>query len=67
MRSSASGDYGRNRIARSVGRQGHFCAGKYTVQCRMGSPSLSSGATKGFACHTIVAAKDYVFTAYPKR
>jgi len=21
----------------------------------------------GFACHTIVAAKDYVFTAYPKR
>ena len=21
----------------------------------------------GFACHTIVKAKDYVFTAYPKR
>jgi hypothetical protein len=25
------------------------------------------GATCGFACHTIVQAKDYVFTAYPKR
>jgi hypothetical protein len=26
-----------------------------------------SGAGCGFACHTIVAKKDYVFTAYPKR
>ena len=26
-----------------------------------------SGADCGFACHTIVAAKDYVFTAYGKR
>jgi Cytochrome P460 len=26
-----------------------------------------SGAKCGFACHTIVAKKDYVFTAYPKR
>jgi hypothetical protein len=26
-----------------------------------------SDATCGYACHTIVAAKDYVFTAYPKR
>src|SRR5262249_31573196 len=26
-----------------------------------------TGAKCGFACHTIVAAKDYVFTAYPKR
>jgi hypothetical protein len=26
-----------------------------------------SGANCGFACHTIVAAKDYVFTAYGKR
>ena len=25
------------------------------------------GAKCGFACHSIVAAKDYVFTAYPKR
>jgi Cytochrome P460 len=25
------------------------------------------GAVCGFACHTIVQAKDYVFTAYPKR
>ena len=28
---------------------------------------LGTGAKCGFACHTIVAAKDYVFTAYPKR
>ena len=28
---------------------------------------LASGADCGFACHTIVAKKDYVFTAYPKR
>jgi Cytochrome P460 len=26
-----------------------------------------TGAKCGFACHTIVTAKDYVFTAYPKR
>ena len=26
-----------------------------------------SGADCGYACHTIVQAKDYVFTAYPKR
>jgi hypothetical protein len=26
-----------------------------------------TGAECGFACHTAVAAKDYVFTAYPKR
>ena len=25
------------------------------------------GADCGYACHTIVASKDYVFTAYPKR
>ena len=26
-----------------------------------------TGVDCGFACHTIVAAKDYVFTAYPTR
>jgi hypothetical protein len=26
-----------------------------------------SGANCGYACHTIVAAKDYIFTSYPKR
>jgi hypothetical protein len=26
-----------------------------------------SGSECGFACHTTVAAKDYIFTAYPKR
>ena len=28
---------------------------------------LGSGSNCGHACHTIVKAKDYVFTAYPKR
>jgi hypothetical protein len=28
---------------------------------------LGSGTNCGFACHTIVKAKDYVFTAYGKR
>ena len=28
---------------------------------------LGTGAACGFSCHTIVKAKDYVFTAYPKR
>jgi hypothetical protein len=28
---------------------------------------LGTGAKCGVACHTIVKAKDYVFTAYPKR
>jgi len=28
---------------------------------------LGTGANCGYACHTIVAAKDYVFTAFPKR
>jgi len=28
---------------------------------------FGTGAACGFACHTIVKAKDYVFTAYPKR
>jgi hypothetical protein len=27
----------------------------------------SSDAACGYACHTAVAAKDYIFTAYPKR
>jgi hypothetical protein len=30
-------------------------------------PPQANDAKCGFACHTIVAAKDYVFTAYPKR
>ena len=30
-------------------------------------PPQENDAKCGFACHTIVAAKDYVFTAYPKR
>jgi len=30
-------------------------------------PPPANDAKCGFACHTIVEAKDYVFTAYPKR
>jgi hypothetical protein len=26
-----------------------------------------TGSACGFACHTIVASKDYIFTAYPRR
>jgi hypothetical protein len=31
------------------------------------TPPQANDAKCGFACHTIAAAKDYVFTAYPKR
>jgi hypothetical protein len=31
------------------------------------APQNATGATCGYSCHTAVAAKDYVFTAYPKR
>jgi cytochrome P460 len=31
------------------------------------APPQENDAKCGFACHTIVQAKDYVFTAYPKR
>jgi hypothetical protein len=30
-------------------------------------PPQANDAKCGFACHTIAEAKDYVFTAYPKR
>jgi hypothetical protein len=30
-------------------------------------PPQERDAKRGFACHTIVADKDYVFTVYPKR
>jgi hypothetical protein len=31
------------------------------------SPPQENDAKCGFACHTIVQSKDYIFTAYPKR
>jgi hypothetical protein len=31
------------------------------------TPPQEHDAKCGFACHTLVADKDYVFTAYPKR
>ena len=30
-------------------------------------PPQGNDAKCGFACHTIVKSKDYIFTAYPKR
>jgi len=38
----------------------------FTPQTLAGNPPQGNDA-KCFACHTIVKAKDYVFTAYPKR
>jgi len=29
--------------------------------------AIGTGAACGYACHTTVAAQDYIFTAYPKR
>src|SRR6476646_3894444 len=37
------------------------------AQTLAGNPPQGNDAKCGFACHTIVKAKDYVFTAYPKR
>jgi hypothetical protein len=43
------------------------------VRTRKRDPACDSlgptvtGAECGYACHTAVAAKDYIFTAYPKR
>jgi hypothetical protein len=31
------------------------------------SPDANGGPKCGYACHMIVKAKDYIFTAYPKR
>ena len=39
----------------------------FTPQTLAGNPPQGNDAKCGFACHTIVKAKDYVFTAYPKR
>jgi Cytochrome P460 len=39
----------------------------FTPQTLADNPPQGNDAKCGFACHTIVAAKDYVFTAYPKR
>ena len=41
--------------------------GTYSPGTTADQPPQEHDAKCGFACHTIVAAKDYVFTAYPKR
>jgi hypothetical protein len=41
--------------------QFHYDAASDTLQ------PAGSGASCGYACHTAVAAKDYIFTSYPKR
>ena len=40
---------------------------KFTPGTLAGKPPQGNDAKCGFACHTIVKSKDYVFTAYPKR
>lgn len=42
-------------------------ADTFTPATEAGQPPQANDAKCGFACHTIVQAKDYVFTAYPKR
>lgn len=39
----------------------------FTPATEADTPPQEHDAKCGFACHTIVQAKDYVFTAYPKR
>jgi hypothetical protein len=39
----------------------------FTPATEKDEPPQANDAKCGFACHTIVQAKDYVFTAYPKR
>ena len=39
----------------------------FTPATLANNPPQGNDAKCGFACHTIVKAKDYVFTAYPKR
>ncbi len=39
----------------------------FTPATEADTPPQANDAKCGFACHTIVEAKDYVFTAYPKR
>lgn len=40
---------------------------RFTPATEADQPPQANDAKCGFACHTIVQAKDYVFTAYPKR
>lgn len=39
----------------------------FTPATTSDSPPQENDAKCGFACHTIVQAKDYIFTAYPRR
>ena len=39
----------------------------FTPATTLTQPPQENDAKCGFACHTIVQAKDYVFTAYPRR
>jgi|SRR5262249_40764672 len=42
-------------------------SGTFTPATSADQPPQEHDAKCGFACHTIVQAKDYVFTAYPRR
>ena len=51
----------------ALGGRAIFVQDKYTVQVPDGLAFSEFRGDKGVRVHTIVAAKDYVFTAYPKR
>jgi Cytochrome P460 len=42
-------------------------SGTFTPATLADQPPQGNDAKCGFACHTIVVKKDYIFTAYPKR
>ena len=42
-------------------------SGTFTPTTLADQPPQGNDAKCGFACHTIVVKKDYIFTAYPKR
>jgi hypothetical protein len=56
------------RDSKRFADSGNWGYGQFNYDAVTGAFSpFGEGAACGFACHTAVQAKDYVFTAYPKR
>ncbi len=57
------------KTARSIRtpRVGHTAAFDFDPATKTYSPDKTGTVTCGFACHTAVAKKDYIFTAYGTR
>ena len=56
------------RDSKRFADSGNWGYGQFNYDSASGSfTPQGDGAACGFSCHTIVKAKDYVFTAYPKR